>query len=218
MPVILNFHGVGKAGRPIGPEEHNCWLDQDFFHAVLDLIAEHPNVRITVDDGNASDFGIVFPALQKRGLRADFFICSGRLNQPDFLNQMQVRELRRNGMGIGSHGIKHVSWRGLSPAGLAEELRISRAVLEQVCEYPVDTAACPFGAYDREVLQGLQEAGYRQVYTSDGGACIDDHWLQARTTINRSTGLVQIQRLIRQENAIPKQLMISARKLIKRFR
>ena len=121
-PFILNFHGVGQVSRDIEDGERNCWLDVSFFEATLDIVRDHSHVQLTVDDGNSSDFEIVLPALLKRGLQARFFICAGRVDQPTFLDRAQVRELRANGMSIGSHGMAHISWRRLSPSLLAEEL------------------------------------------------------------------------------------------------
>ena len=82
----------------------------------------------------------------------------------------------------------------------------------------MDVAACPFGAYDRAVLSGLRRAGYRFVYTSDGGSAVKDQWLQARTTITRSTLLADIQRLILRGPGAGEQWLIDLRKFLKRFR
>ncbi len=216
--IILNFHGVGPVVRDIDDGERNCWLDQDHFEAVLDLIRDQPQIRLTVDDGNASDFEQVLPALLRRGLRATFFICSGRLDQPTFLSRQQVRELLAAGMGVGSHGVAHRAWRQLAPSQLTDELEGSRKVLEQVCSRPVEAAACPFGAYDGAVLKGLRRAGYRSVFTSDGGDATESQWLQGRTTVRGSTTLVDIERLVHQGFGIMGQSLIDLRKLFKRLR
>ena len=91
--IILNFHGVGPISPNIGDGERNWWLEQNTFEAVLDLAREESHVQLTFDDGNASDFEIALPALLRRGMRAAFFLCSGRLDQPGFLSRKQVREL-----------------------------------------------------------------------------------------------------------------------------
>ena len=219
MPlIILNFHGIGLIRRDLSDGDRNCWLDQSFLEAVLDLARGQAQVQLTFDDGNASDVELVLPALLRRGLSATFFVCSGRLDQPTFLSQAHIRELRAQGMTIGSHGVAHRPWRHLSPNQLADELEGSRKVLEEVCGLAVNTAACPFGAYDRAVLQGLRRAGYRFVYTSDGGAAAAGHWLQPRTTVTRSMPLNDVQRLIQHGTGTWEQTSIDVRKLYKRFR
>jgi peptidoglycan/xylan/chitin deacetylase (PgdA/CDA1 family) len=216
--IILNFHGVGPISRVIEEGEQDWWLDQSAFESLLDAVRERSQVQLTFDDGNASDFEIALPALLRRGMRATFFLCSGLLDQPGFLSRKQMRELLSTGMRIGSHGVAHRSWRKLNPEQLVLELEGSRQALETACGSPVDAAACPFGAYDRHVLSGLRKAGYRFVYTSDGGSATEGQWLQGRTTIKRSTPPADIQRLILRGPGAAEQLLINLRKFLKRFR
>jgi peptidoglycan/xylan/chitin deacetylase (PgdA/CDA1 family) len=216
--LILNFHGVGPALRIVDDGEHNCWLDQNHFEAVLDLVKGRPQVKLTFDDGNASDIEVVLPALLRRDLQATFFICSGRLDQPTFLSRAQVRDLRAHGMSIGSHGVDHIPWRRLAPDRLTDELNASRRILEEVCGITIDSAACPFGAYDRMVLRALQRAGYRRVYTSDGGLSTESRWIQPRTTVTRSVTLDEIQRLVKRGVGAGQQFSIGVRRLFKQFR
>jgi peptidoglycan/xylan/chitin deacetylase (PgdA/CDA1 family) len=216
--IILNFHGAGPASRVLDAGERNCWLEQEDFEAALDLVKGQAHVQLTFDDGNASDLEVALPALLRRGLRATFFICSSRLDQPTFLTRAQVRELRARGMAIGSHGAAHISWRHLPADRLVEELEGSRRVLEEVCGAPMDAAACPFGAYDRTVLSGLRRAGYRRVYTSDGGGASENQWLRARTTVTRSMGQDAVRRLVQNGPGLWEQASIDLRKFIKRIR
>ena len=215
---ILNLHGVGPVPRDLDDGERDCWLDRDFFEAVLELAKGGPHVRLTFDDGNSSDCEIVLPSLLRRGLQAAFFICSGRLDQPTFLSRVQVRELQSRGMRIGSHGAAHLPWRHLPPGRLREEIVDSRRVLEEGCGVAVDTAACPFGSYDHRVLRGLRRAGYRFVCTSDGGASAGGAWLQPRTTVTRSMTLPAVQRLVHEGIGIREQWAIDVRRLLKRLR
>ena len=216
--LILNFHGIGPIPREIIEEERACWLDQDHFEAILNLAQGQSHVQLTFDDGNVSDLEIALPALMRRGLRANFFICSDRLDQPTFLNQTQVRELMAHGMDIGSHGAGHISWRHLPPFLLNMELVGSKNALEKVCGVPIESAACPLGAYDRHVLTALRQAGYKRVYTSDGGRVGDSEWLQARTTVVRSNSASSIAQLIRHGPGAWEQSSIDLRKLFKRHR
>lgn len=196
MMTVFNFHGVGPLLRETAPGERSCWLDTDHFEAILDRIQGWENVRITFDDGNQSDYEIVLPALLKRGLHAVFFICSGRVGKSTFLNATELQELCAKGMTIGSHGIHHQPWRTLDLTDLWKEVAVSRKVLEDLSGEPVETAACPFGSYDHRVLRNLKKAGYRTVFTSDGGTCEEAEWLMARITIKRSFSLGVIDGLL----------------------
>lgn len=216
--IILNFHGIGPVVRNIDPGEYACWLEVEHLEAILDRVRGNENVVITFDDGNTSDYHIALPALLKRGMRATFFICSGRIGKPTFLNSAQVRDMRFSGMAIGSHGINHKPWRTLGRHELHEEIADSRKVLEDICMEPIDMAACPFGSYDRRVLGVLRNSGYRAVFTSDGGDSEEDQWLRARTTIKRSISPAEIDRLAHHPTALVGRFFRGTRIALKRFR
>jgi peptidoglycan/xylan/chitin deacetylase (PgdA/CDA1 family) len=193
---ILNFHGLGNPQRPLAPGEQVYWLEPDYFDHVLGLVQKRPDVSITFDDANSSDFAIALPLLQRRGMQATFFIVSGRLGTPGFLSAEQLRGMAEAGMAIGSHGAGHRRWAGLDRSDLEDELRHSRKFLEDLTGAAVDEAACPFGSYDRKVLRFAEECAYRRIYTSDEGWCRDGDWIQARNTITANHSLKQVESLI----------------------
>lgn len=197
--VILNFHGLGPLPRGIDAGEADCWLDAPCFEGILDRVMGNERILITFDDGNESDHGIALPALLRRGMKAMFFICSGRVGMPGFLDAPQIRELAAHGMAIGSHGVCHLPWRSLDAGRLQDEVAGSRKRLEDLLGGNVDCAACPFGAYDRRVLRALKNAGYRSVFTSDGGECDPGRWLKPRTTIRRASAPAQLERILAAE-------------------
>jgi peptidoglycan/xylan/chitin deacetylase (PgdA/CDA1 family) len=184
--INLTFHGIGEPARDLEPGESDVWVSRDRFHSMLDAVAERADVRITFDDGNASDVEHALFALNERGLTATFFVVAGRLGSPGFLDAEGVRQLAAAGMSIGSHGMRHRAWRSLDATALHEELVDAKRVLERVVGQPVTQAACPFGSYDHRVLGALRRCAYRRVYTSDRGAARSGAWLQPRTSI-RST-------------------------------
>jgi peptidoglycan/xylan/chitin deacetylase (PgdA/CDA1 family) len=181
--INITFHGIGRPQRPLEEGESEVWVTRAQFLSMLDSVARRDGVRITFDDGNASDVEHAVDALRARGLTATFFVVAGRLGKPAFLDEAGVRELAAAGMDIGCHGMHHRPWRGLGDDDLREELVEAKQVLEAVVERPVTQAACPFGAYDRRVLRTLRRAGYEGVYTSDRGTARPGDWLQARTSV-----------------------------------
>ncbi len=181
--INLTFHGIGEPIRGLEAGEANVWVTREQFGEVLDQAVARDEVAITFDDGNASDLEHALPALQERGLTATFFVVAGRLGAPGFLDEDGVRALAAAGMAIGSHGMRHRRWRGLNDAGLHEELVAAKALLERAVGRPVSAAACPYGSYDRRVLRAARAAGYRRVYTSDGGPAGPDAFLQPRTSV-----------------------------------
>jgi peptidoglycan/xylan/chitin deacetylase (PgdA/CDA1 family) len=183
MAVIVTFHGVGDPPRALEAGEERVWLTTDGFRDALDAIAAADDAEITFDDGNASDVEVALPELRARGLRATFFVVADRLGSPGFLSAEDMRELVAAGMAIGSHGVRHVPWRGLDRAELEAETAGSRATLEEALGTPVEQAALPFGSYDRRALRAARAAGYRRVLSSDGGRARSGAWLQPRTSL-----------------------------------
>lgn len=198
-PVALIFHGIGRPGREMEPGEAPYWVSTDLFEAVLDRIAALPDpgrVRITFDDGNASDHDIALPRLRARGLRAGFFVLTGRLGQPGSLDEARVRALLAAGMTVGSHGIGHRDWTGLAAADLAAELSLSRAGLEEICGAPVTEAGIPFGRYDARVLRAIRAAGYRTAWSSDGGPMDPAAFLRPRASIRGDMKPAEIETIL----------------------
>jgi peptidoglycan/xylan/chitin deacetylase (PgdA/CDA1 family) len=184
--VNLTVHGIGPAVRAFEPGEEGTWVSVEQFEQVLDEVADRPEVRLTFDDGNASDLEIGLPRLLERGLKAEFFVLAGLLGQPGRLTEDGVRELVRHGMPVGSHGWAHRDWRGLDERQADEELHQAARVLGELSGGPVSRVAIPFGSYDRRVLARLRAAGVSTAYTSDGGRARPDSWLQARTSLHRT--------------------------------
>ena len=216
--INLTFHGVGEPGRALDPGEAGVWVSRRRFAAVLDAVAGRADVRITFDDGNASDLEHALPALVERGLHATFFVVAGRLRTPGFLDRAGVRALADAGMAIGSHGMRHRPWRGLHDGVLREELVDARGRLEEIVQRPVAEAACPFGAYDRRVLHRLRRYGYERVYTSDRGSARAGAWLQARNSVGPSSGAGLLDTIAAADGHAPTALARRAKLAVKRWR
>lgn len=214
--TLITFHGIGTPPRELSPEERAVWIDHATFVAVLDRVASRPNICLTFDDGNESDVAIALPELLRRGLRAEFFVLAGRLDEHGYLDRAAVMDLRRHGMHVGSHGMHHIPWRRMSAEKVREELIDARVLLSDLLATDVTTAACPFGAYDRSALGHLRRAGYQRVYTSDGGPARDT-WLQPRTTV-RQAGLPISDRDLKCGWGRRTRAVFAAKRLVKRWR
>lgn len=177
------FHGIGTPDRTLEPGEDRYWVAIDEFLAMLDAIAAAPGVRISFDDGNASDIEIALGGLRERDLSASFFVLAGRLGSRGSLDADGLRELVQNGMTVGTHGMDHRPWRRLSASDSDRELVQARATIADVVGRPVDEAAVPFGAYDRRLLAELRRLGYATVHTSDGSVAQSNAWLQPRLSV-----------------------------------
>lgn len=71
-------------------------------------------ISYTFDDGLKEHYTLVGPEFEKRGMRATFFICGGKINQDDEhiadttrMTWAQLRELSDRGHEISNHGWAH---------------------------------------------------------------------------------------------------------------
>jgi peptidoglycan/xylan/chitin deacetylase (PgdA/CDA1 family) len=212
----LCFHGIGTPRRPLEPDEGQYWIAPEQFDELLEVVRRDPTYRITFDDGNASDVEVALPALRRHGLTASFFIVAGRLGQAGSVDPDGMRELRRAGMTIGSHGMRHRQWRSLDEAARREELVEACERLAGAGGGSIDAVACPFGAYDRRVLVELRDAGFSRVYTVDGGATRADAWLQARYAVRDCDSPQTIESAARDGAAAG--TLRAAKRVVKRWR
>jgi peptidoglycan/xylan/chitin deacetylase (PgdA/CDA1 family) len=183
--VNILFHGLGSPGPGVDAEAEMYFISTDLFLTVLDEVCEYSAAELSFDDGYASDVHIAWPALTERGLTARFFPLAGQLGRPGYVRADEVRELTAAGMTVGSHGMHHRSWRRLDSRARQEELVEARHLLSDAADAPIDTAACPFGAYDRGALTALRTQGYAQVFTSDRRRARVGAWLQPRYSVRR---------------------------------
>lgn len=216
--VNLTVHGIGPARHELAPGEDRTWIGIGQFERLLDAAVGRSDVRITFDDGNASDVDIALPRLLERGLTAEFFVLVGLLNRPGRLDLDGVRELRKAGMAVGSHGWAHRNWRRLTPAQADEEIARASDVLGDLIGRPVTRVAIPYGSYDGRVLRRLRCARVTQAYTSDGGRARPGSWLQARNSVRHDLDSAWISSVLDGTASLPTRARRVAARTIKRFR
>jgi peptidoglycan/xylan/chitin deacetylase (PgdA/CDA1 family) len=186
--LVLTFHGLGEPPDVVQAGERPYWWRKDSFARLLHELKIVPpstklKIAITFDDGNASDALIALPELAKNQLTASFFICAGRIGSTHYLDVPMIRDLLSNNMNIGSHGMNHQPWIGLSDRELEVEISDARRKLEDVTGTAVNDVAIPFGLYNRSVLTRLRKEPWRCIYTSDRGLASVDSTLKPRETI-----------------------------------
>jgi len=221
--LILSLHGIGTSHDSVRAEESFFWVTRQAFITLLESIvairatADIP-VVITFDDGNASDALVALPELAKRGLKAAFFICAGRIGAPYYLDRTALADLLAAGMEIGTHGKDHRDWRGLDETALDAELGDARRRIEDVCGMAVTKAAIPFGSYDRRLLRRLRRERFECIYTSDRGLAQSEAWLKPRDTMDSTWLEKDIKRCLTAKRSLTARLRRDAAMLYKRLR
>ena len=220
MTWIVNicFHGIGVPQRTLEPGEDRYWISIEMFHRVLDEVIGRLDVRLSFDDGNASDIEIGLPALADRGLSASFFVIAGRLDLPGSLARHDLVELRRSGMLIGTHGMTHVPWRRLSEVASNEEFVEARNLISVSAGGAVGSSAPPLGEDDREGLPRPPPGGDGSGFTSDRRRANSEAWLQPRYSLRADDTIDSFRRSVLDRPAILRELRASTVGLIKRLR
>jgi peptidoglycan/xylan/chitin deacetylase (PgdA/CDA1 family) len=161
---------------------------------------------ITFDDGFDDVHREALPVLEQLGLTATAFLVTGFLGGTSrwlaatgegdrrLLSWTQVRELAAAGIEIGSHSHSHPELDTL-PADLAgEELRRSRALLEDGLGAAVTSFAYPYGYHTSELKGLLRQNGY------EAGCAVkhalsherDDRWALGRAVVSADTSDEQL--------------------------
>jgi peptidoglycan/xylan/chitin deacetylase (PgdA/CDA1 family) len=171
---ILTYHSLDHSGSVISTppatfREQMNWLAAESIPvAPLERIRETPGaVAITFDDGFRNFFAEALPVLRQHRFPATVFVVTGfcgRRNdwpsQPrggipslDLMSWDEVRQAERMGIAIGCHTATHPYLSRLSKSDLEDELRGSRADIEQRIGRAVDTFAYPYGDAPAAVQQ-----------------------------------------------------------------
>ncbi len=151
--------------------------------------AEQP-VAITFDDGFQDFHTVGFPVLQRVGFRATMYLATAFIGtqrrpfQPrgtstvpgvfgrPCLTWSEVAELAAAGIEMGSHTVTHPELPRLSWSEIEDELRVSKAEMEQRLGRPVRSFAHPYAIpverrqYTARLVELLGMAGYETAVTT----------------------------------------------------
>jgi peptidoglycan/xylan/chitin deacetylase (PgdA/CDA1 family) len=183
--VFLMYHELELPGRPMCqsvPGYVRYILPLDTFRRQMAWLKEQdwrglnvsealrypsePSVCITFDDGCETDLIAAAPVLREFGFNATFYLTTGFLGTPGYLNAGQVRDLDAQGFEIGCHSMTHPYLSDLAEPELKREIVDAKLQIEQIVGHPIEHFSCPGGRYDQRTLQIAREAGFATVANS----------------------------------------------------
>jgi len=133
-------------------------------------------VVLAVDDGHESSM-LVADLLEKYKCRASFFLTRDKsVGIAGYIREKDIRELRRRGFSVGTHGATHRKLTFLPREHCSRELMESRRWLEDVIGEEVRYMAAPGGFIDARVTELAYESGYVLL-----GTC--EEWMNSPTTM-----------------------------------
>jgi peptidoglycan/xylan/chitin deacetylase (PgdA/CDA1 family) len=190
-PLVLCYHAVSDgwrhllAVRPTDLERQlRTLLERGYRPVPIAQAVEGSGklVHVTFDDAFASVANAV-PVLERLGVRATVFVCSGYpddgrpLDLPELETEVaehpddlrtatwdDLRALAAKGIEIGAHSVSHAHLCGLSDDQFAKELRESKERIEAELERPCPFLAYPYGEHDGRVRDAARAAGYAAAF------------------------------------------------------
>ncbi len=181
--------------RQLSELKHLGYTSVGFNDVAAGTLPEKP-VIITFDDGYDDAFTQALPILQKEGMKAVFYIVSGKLGHNHYMTNEQMVAMHREGMEIASHTVDHQSLATLSPDRQRAELADSKKALETLLGgVPVLDFCYPSGKYNDVTLGLAAELGYRSATTTQPGVATGqeftgDQYQLPRVRVSNGTSLV----------------------------
>ena len=133
-------------------------------------------VVLTFDDGRQCLYDHVLPALLRHGAVSELFLVTGylaetaaerkivgnALGRHPYLTWPEVQEMASSGaFVVESHTVDHPSLRRLSDRQQRQQIVESRRELQRRLGIPVRYFAYPFGAFNPNSVELVEQAGYR---------------------------------------------------------
>jgi len=192
IPVLI-YHAIDESGSPISTSRERFWdhwtyLRRRGFHPIAlcqaaglirsGCLFPPRSVVITFDDGYRNNVEPI-RAIMQAGGRPTLFLPVERLGGDNawdavrsdipkmpLLTPAEVMDLARGGCEIGGHSLSHANLSSLSPGDLRCEVEGCRKRLEALTGQPILSFAYPYGAYNTQVVNAVQEAGFLAACTT----------------------------------------------------
>jgi len=127
-----------------------------------------PAVAITFDDGFQDFADVAWESLAKHEFPATVFLPAGKLGGCDdwespagsaasrpLMTWATARDLARQGVSFGGHGVTHADLTTLSSTRMASEVAESRRLIEEHLGVPATSFAAPYGRSNSSVRRAI---------------------------------------------------------------
>ena len=198
---FLLFHRVLNSKKKIIKNED---VDFKFFLEILDYIKKFNKINNlkknyiipTFDDGNLSDFELVFNELKLRNLYSYFFIIPKLIGKRNYLTWDMVINLNKNKMIIGSHSFSHINLVKCNPSVAKYEMEKSKEVIEDKLNEKIDSFSFPYGEFNFNLINLAKETGYKKIFTSRHGISHNKDEYLKRNSLNKDLKMNDIKKII----------------------
>jgi peptidoglycan/xylan/chitin deacetylase (PgdA/CDA1 family) len=218
---ILCYHSLDPGWRSplaVPPESfaaHVAWLARKRIVVPAERAAAAMSPRgtlprgmtaLTFDDGYADLYDHALPVLARHRVPATVFLVAATLTDGrpvDWVDDPPARPLRSldaeqvlamqaDGVTFGSHSRAHLDLTTLSYEDCVDDLRGSRASLEDLLGRRVTMLAYPRGRHDADVRRAAAAAGYEAAFSLPEGAEEVSRFSVPRAGVYRDNGLATL--------------------------
>lgn len=226
--IILNYHLILRESAKNSRPNHSRFTvsEQEFLNQMnllkeleipvvpLSQIASTSYthefaVALSFDDGNNSDFTIVYPILKHLNFSAAFFPVTSAIGTPGKLSWEKLKELSAEFI-IGSHGLTHTALTQLPSGQIELELLDSKMKLENKLGVAVKYFAVPFGEYNKEVIRLAKAAGYSSILSTHSRPNVPQskHFILHRMNIKSNTLPNRFEDILLQKGIVSKNQLL----------
>lgn len=145
-------------------------------------------VALSFDDGYENNRTKALPIMQKYGAKGSFFVVNCKLGKPNYMSELQIKEMIAAGMELGSHTYSHNDLTLIPTTSLVWETDTSRYWLKKKFDgYIVRTLAYPNGAYNKTIIDAAQKYGFYRALTGHIGLNTPESYKKAPMEMFRVT-------------------------------
>lgn len=126
-------------------------------------------VLIDFDDGYVGNYLYAFEIVKKYNIPINIYVVDDLVGTPGYFNWEQAKEMSDSGLvSINSHGKTHTFYDKQSKETLVEHIEYAHSNIEKNLGKKVTKVfTYPYGAYTKEELEALKQAGFVQNLTND---------------------------------------------------
>lgn len=126
-------------------------------------------VLIDFDDGYLGNYLYAFEIVKKYNIPINIYVVDDLVGTPGYFDWEQAKEMSDSGLvSINSHGKTHIFYNKQSKENLVEHIEYAHSNIEKHLGKKVTKVfTYPYGAYTKEELEALKQAGFVQNLTND---------------------------------------------------
>ena len=165
---------------------------ETIFFSDLDHLDRYEKpVILTFDDGYDDNYTILYPLLQKYGMKATIFVITSSVGGRHKMTEEQIREMSDSGLvDIQSHTVTHPHLSGLGEEDQRKELEQSRLEITRMTGRVCYAVAYPTGSFNGttvELTRELYRFGVKMsggMYTTqEDGVLVERYYIARHTTL-----------------------------------